>query len=127
MVLPLQEWEATRIRRTQVSYARHGDDSDVYVWADNTQIWVSIRGDLKKKVASMPVGADLVGHHRAGTTLAFIQRSEAYAMLGALASEGVNVPGYVFTRLYDEMEDLGDHVGIKRMAKYTTTRVMSPF
>ncbi len=109
-----------------MAYARLGDDSDVYVWSDAKQIWVMVSLALNTHLPHMPVGADEIKHHRAGQTLAFTDRSEAYAMLAAMCTEGVKVPGYVFTRLYDEMEELGNLVGVKRMSKYTT-RVTGPF
>jgi hypothetical protein len=84
-----------------------------------------IRNDLERVLDHMPAGSNKIEHHRSGQTLAFTDRSECYAMLGAMAAEGVNVPGYVFTRLYDEMANEGDIVGIKKSPK--PPKGMSPF
>lgn len=93
-----------------MSYTRFGSDSDVYVWSDNTRVWISIRPDMNKTLSDMPVGANIVKHPRSGHTLALDDREEAYAVLRELLAEGIEVPGYVFTRLYDEIQKFGHKI-----------------
>ena len=96
-----------------MSYARVGEDSDVYVWGDLTHLWVIVSQTLEKVLPDKPAGLDRTPHHRRGATFQFTKRSECYAMLVALAAEGVNVPEYALTRLYDEMQTQGDEIGRK--------------
>lgn len=93
-----------------MAYSRIGVDSDVYVWSDNTYLWVHVSPVIEIDDPTAPVGMPRLRHHRAGVTLSFTDRSECYAMLGALAAEGVNVPGYLFVRLYDEIANMGNDV-----------------
>ena len=90
-----------------MSYSRIGEDSDVYVWADEDHINMVVRQNLSSP--ELPAG---VLHRLAGKTWDCDLRSDAYYRLSMWEREGVRVPREVFIRLYHEIDTLGDKVDI---------------